>query len=145
MPYIKWTYALLANLFAEKGYKLLAKKYTTYEAKYDYECKCGNSQCSITIGNLKLGKDNCKPCSLQKLKATNLKKYGCESAMQNLAVQEKAKGTNIKKFGCEYPMQNAAVQEKHKAACLENFGCEYPMQNAEVQEKMKATNFKNLT
>ena len=68
MPKIKWTFELLFNLFAQRGYVLLSKTYTGAQTKYDYQCKCGNSPCSITIGNLKAGTDNCRSCAAFKRK-----------------------------------------------------------------------------
>ena len=141
---IKWTYELLVAFFADLGHTLLSKEYTNCETKYDYQCKCGNPQCSITIGHLKEGKDSCKPCSTRKRKATNVKTYGFENPMQNTDVKEKYKETCLKNLGFAYPMQNAVVQGKSKATCLENLGVENPAQNEEVKEKIKLTNLKNL-
>jgi hypothetical protein len=140
MVRMKWTYELLIDFFAEKGHKLLAKEYTTYEAKYDYQCKCSNSLCSINIGNLRLGKDNCKLCTLQKFKATNLDKYGTEHPVQSVIVKEKIKATNVEKYGFECSLQSSVVQEKVKATNIERYGYEHALQNAALYEKFKATN-----
>ena len=142
MSQIKWTYELLVKFFAERGHTLLSTEYTNAKAKYDYQCKCGNSQCSITIVNLKAGKNNCKPCALRKYKATNLKKYNSEHPMQNASVRENHKSSCFKNLGVEHPMQNAKVKEKSKATNVKKLGVEYPAQNEEVKEKAKATNLK---
>jgi hypothetical protein len=136
----KWTIDLLADLFTQSGHMLLATKYINAKEKYAYQCKCGNTQCFITIGHLKEGKNNCKICAKEKRITTNLEKYGCEHPSQNAEIREKIAATNLAKFGCENPLQNIQIKEKFKATSLEKYGCENPMQNAQIQEKIKATN-----
>ena len=143
MPKIKWTFNLLVDFFAEKGHKLLSKEYKGSKIKYDYECKCGNSECSITIAHLKAGHNSCKPCRLRLWKATNLKTFGNEYPLQNINVKNKFKATCIERFGSEHPFQNTNVKEKIKATNIKNLGCSYPMQNTIIQQKSEATNVKN--
>jgi hypothetical protein len=146
MGYTHWTYELLLDFFAARGHKLLSKEYKGTEKKYEYECKCGNSSCSITIGSLRKGENNCKSCATLKRKATNLITYGCENVLQNEEVKEKRKATCIEKYGVEHPFQNEEVKEKIKATCFEKFGVErywqseeYLMENVVAQEKAKTT------
>ena len=75
----------------------------------------------------------------EKVKQTNLERYGCEHPLQNKEVQEKYKQTCLEKYGCENPAQSKEVQEKAKQTCLERFGCEYASQNKDIQEKAKQT------
>ena len=126
MVNIKWTLELLVDLFAQRGHKLLSEEYAGVRMKYSYQCKCGNSLCSITIGGLKEGKNNCKSCSVRKRKTTNLQKFGTEHSFQNAEVKGKIKATNINNLGCEYPTQNADVKEKINATNISNLGCENP-------------------
>ena len=76
----------------------------------------------------------------EKVKNTNITRYGSENPLQNKTVQEKAKNTNIKRYGSENPMQNKAVQEKAKNTNLKRYGSEIPMLNKEIKEKIKQTN-----
>ena len=75
----------------------------------------------------------------EKTKQTCLKKYNCENVFQNKNIQNKIKQTNLKKYNCENPAQSEKIKNKVKQTCLERFGCEYASQNKEVQEKYKQT------
>ena len=48
----------------------------------------------------------------QKIKATNLERYGVEYAMQSKEVRDKIKATNLERYGYENAMQNEEVQNK---------------------------------
>ena len=86
--------------------------------------------------------------------ATWKKKYGEDvvSPLQAQPVKEKIKTTNLERYGVEYVLQSKEVQEKSKQTCLKNHGTEFPMQSVEVQKKAKQTklqhfgdeNFNNL-
>ena len=78
----------------------------------------------------------------EKIKQTNLERYGAEHPLQNKEVQEKIRQTNLEKYGCKYSFQNKKVQERYKQTCIERYGCENPLQNKEVQENIKQTNLK---
>ena len=112
------------------------------------EGECINIGCSNEFNKkfIILCKTNgyCKGCTIRigrnKAKATTLKKYGVENAMQSEEFQKKMKATNLKRHGVENPFQSEEVQKKMKAAILKRYGVEYAMQSEEVQKKMKATN-----
>lgn len=48
----------------------------------------------------------------EKVKATNMKKYGCENVFQNEEIKENIKKTNLEKYGCEFANQSTEVQLK---------------------------------
>ena len=75
----------------------------------------------------------------EKIKQTNLKKYGVENTFQSKELKEKIKQTNLEKYGSEYPGQSEIVKEKIKQTNLEKYGCEYGLSCAEVKEKRKRT------
>jgi hypothetical protein len=81
----------------------------------------------------------------EKIKATNIEKYGCENPNQNKEVREKIKQTNIMRYGTEYPTQNEEVREKSKATNIVRFGHEHPMQNQEVMEAASKNAYKIKT
>ena len=85
------------------------------------------------------GFSGCKLCSLEKLKNTNLEKYGHEFAIQNKETKDKSKKTNLEKYGHEFPTQNSEVREKTKSTNLEKYGCEYVSQLPEFKDKMLNT------
>ena len=87
------------------------------------------------------------PLTKEKIKQTNLIKFGCEHNSQSQVIKNKKKQTMIQNYGVEYPMQSAELKEKSKQTCLEKYGVEYPKQNTEVMEKTSklAYKFKNYT
>ena len=95
-----------------------------------------------------------------KIKDTNLERYGCMCVLQSeeirnkgiqtlrekygegiinvsqiKEIQDKIKDTNLERYGCEYAMQNKEIQNKVKATNLERHGVEYPTQNEEIKNK----------
>ena len=98
-----------------------------------------------------------------KLKQTNLDKYGFENVFQNKKIKdkskqtclnrygvdnisksnlfkEKVKHTNLQKYGVENVFQNKNVQKKYKQTCLDKYGVIYPSKVESVKEKIKQTN-----
>ena len=112
--------------------------------------------CSIKCGNN-------DPYSMEKRKATNIKKYGCDNPLSNKLVREKIKKTmvdrygvenaleskkfldkmkrnNLRKYGAEYILQLQSTREKSKNTCLEKYGVEHPMLNKDFVENVKRHN-----
>ena len=54
--------------------------------------------------------------------------------------QEKMKKTNLERWGVEYPIQNSKIQAKMKKTNVERCGFENPTQDPEVKKKTKKTN-----
>lgn len=90
-----------------------------------------------------------------KIKRTNILKYGSESAMQNSDIKnkmkeswnkldkaqivEKRKKTSLRKYGTEFHQQNRIQQEKIKTSLTENYGgCGFA--SKKITEKIKKTN-----
>ena len=81
-----------------------------------------------------------------KIKQTNLEKYGCENTTQNPEIREKMRQTYFNKTGYDYNSQNPEIKQKIKKSKiktnLEKYGCENVFQNPEIREKMRQTNLK---
>lgn len=45
-----------------------------------------------------------------------------ENVFQLSETKEKIKKTNLEKYGCENPLQNNSIKEKVKQTCLEKYG-----------------------
>jgi len=75
----------------------------------------------------------------EKIKATNLEKYGVSMALQNPAIKQKATESLIEHYGAE-PFKNPLIRDKIKATSLERYGVENAMQNKDTTDKVKATN-----
>ena len=85
------------------------------------------------------------PHILQKIKNTNLKKFGVEFPLQQLKkenseIYQKISQTCINKFGVDSPLKNKEVREKIKQTNIQRYGVDNPLKNKEIREKIKQTN-----
>ena len=85
------------------------------------------------------------PHILQKIKNTNLKKFGVEFPLQqlkkeNCEIYQKISQTCINKFGVDSPLNNKEVREKIKQTNIQRYGVDNPLKNKEIREKIKQTN-----
>jgi putative hef-like homing endonuclease len=93
----------------------------------------------------------------EKIKQTNLKRYGVENVSQIQSVKEKISNsvksssksalekrisTNIEKYGVEHIMQLDASKDKFRSTSMANYNTTHPMKNKLVSDKIKNTNFK---
>lgn len=83
---------------------------------------------------------------MEKTKATNKKKYGCEFTFQAESVKEKIKSTLTERYGngkeIINPSQIESVKEKVKKTNLEKYGTEYYLSSNDCKEKTKETSIK---
>lgn len=86
----------------------------------------------------------CNDCSKEigknKIKETNLKKYGVECVLKCHEVIEKIKNTTILKYGVEHNSQSEEIKIRKKDKSLEKYGVEYVLQSKELREKIEHTN-----
>ena len=85
------------------------------------------------------------PHILQKIKDTNLKKYGVEFPLQQLKkenseIYQKISQTCINKFGVDSPLKNKEVREKIKQTNIQKYGVDYLFKSNIIKEKIKQTN-----
>lgn len=76
------------------------------------------------------------PNHIEKVKATNLMKYGTETYNN----PEKYKETILLRYGVDNPTQIPGVMEKRRLTSLERYGTEYPIQSQLVKDKIEKTN-----
>ncbi len=74
---------------------------------------------------------------IEKRKATNLQKYGVESATKLDSVQQKRIQTVQDRYGVDNVIQNNHVLEKRKQTNRELFGVDAPAQSDEIKQKMR--------
>lgn len=91
--------------------------------------------------NLKDGYTNVfqRPEIKEKMKQTNIKKYGCENPSQSEVIKRKKEETTFSHFGVYSPSQSKIVREKAKNTYIEKYGCINPGQNEEVKRKSRKT------
>lgn len=85
------------------------------------------------------------PHILQKIKDTNLKKYGVEFPLQQLKkenseIYQKISQTCINKFSVDSPLKNKEVREKIKQTNIQKYGVDYLFKSNIIKEKIKQTN-----
>jgi len=117
------------------------------------QCYCGNNVSfeSFTKGFKSYCSTKCAANSLQKqqkIKQTNLKKYGVENVNQLKKFKEKAKQTNLKKYGVEYSSQSKIVKQKKHNTNIKRYGNKSTFSNKNVNTKVIITKkkkfYKNL-
>ena len=93
---------------------------------------------SIKKYNIKKSEDQIR----EKIKQTNLERFGCECPAKNENIKNKIKETNLKKYGAKCTLQNEKVKEKRKETWFKKYGDEHPLQNKDIRNKIKETNLK---
>lgn len=114
------------------------------------------------------GVGTASPITLEKIKQTNLEKYGCEWGWGSEEVRAKSiqtwrehygvdnpfaaeeikkllKEINIEKYGVDNPFAAEEIKEKIKQTNLEKYGAESPMKLAEIVRKIFITKKENGT
>ena len=81
----------------------------------------------------------------QHVRESLYKKYGAYDVMHIPHILQKIKDTNLKKFGVEFPLQqlkkeNCEIYQKISQTCINKFGVDSPLKNKEIREKIKQTN-----
>jgi len=134
-----------------RTHKILSKEYYDKYLKKENEGIC--LECGKKTKFNRPSKGYSKFCSLkcsansnykkEKIKKTNLEKYGVENPGQNEEIKEKIKKTNIEKYGVKWTSQNKEIREKQKETCLKKYGYKYSFQNREIRNKIIRTRKNN--
>ena len=66
-------------------------------------------------------------------------KYGVENIFQLQEIKEKIRKNSIEKYGTDIPSKSEEVKNKAVKTNLEKFGVRYSLQNKEVRDKVKAS------
>lgn len=80
----------------------------------------------------------------QKMRETNLEKYGVEYTFQSNEIMEKSKQSNLKKFGVDNASQSDIIKQKKIETTLKNWGVENPSQSTEIKNKKIITHKKHF-
>lgn len=83
-----------------------------------------------------------KECTSRKSVESMLMLYGVKYSRELDYVNEKIKNTNLIKYGCENPFGNKEIQNKIKQHFLDTYGVEYCMQADEIKNRGIQTNLK---
>ena len=126
---------------------MTSKQYYNAYIKKSNEELCSNCNGLTNFKSIREG--YFKYCSLkcssssssvkEKIKKTNIKKYGVDNPLKNKDIRKKMKQTNIKKYGVENVSQNIFVKKKKIETARKNYSTDYHLQNEEIKEKIKQT------
>lgn len=134
-------YNIDSEYFKVKIEHLPKKSFTLVKVSCDY---CGLIE-NITYYKYnrsqesKIKKYCCKSCKGEKIKESNLLKYGVTSVAKLESSKQKAKDTNLEKWGVENAMKSEQIKSKLKASVKKKWGVENAMQNDELKLKQKNT------
>ena len=154
MTKIRYDYNFLQQFCKENGI-ILTKDYSLEKVNREtiIEAKCLTERCEDICSKgfrqfIKVGcycKKHTEENRQNKIKETNLEKYGVEHSLQSKEVREKGKQTNLEKYGVENPFQSEDIKEKIKATNLEKYGCENPSQSQDIKNKKIETCIKHFS
>ena len=146
---IRWDYNKLKQ-YGDEHNIIFNKDYSNDKLNRDtiIKAKClgYNCDCDVQVSYRSFVKTGCfcikckNKIRYEKIKASNLEKYGHEHPMQCEDLKTKMKATNLERYGHEHPMQREDVKNKIKVTNLERYGHEHPFQSEDVKDKIKATN-----
>jgi len=77
-----------------------------------------------------------------KIKESNIKKYGFNYSQQNKDIKDKASKTNIERYGFENVFQSEEIKQKIKQTNILKYGYEYPCQNPDIYERQILSGFR---
>ena len=147
----RFDHKLLSEFIVKKQISL-SEDYSKIKLTRDTLIKGFCSSCSLeTFKNFRaiIKQDNllCKLCTLKnaqnKTKATCMKNYGFEHALQSPEIRQKAKDTCMEKYGVENALQSEKVKERMKDTCMEKYGVENASQSEQIKQKKIDTCMKN--
>lgn len=79
----------------------------------------------------------------EKIKKTNIEKFGVDSPLKSKEIQEKVKNTNMERYGVEWTLQNKDVREYARRQIISKYGVENVSQSDEIKEKKRQTFLKH--
>lgn len=142
---LKKSSTFILNCKCEKCDKIVKREYRKYLNNKDnhyFSCssKCGSDKMKLTCLE-KYGVEHVmyKEEFKNKLKETNIARYGTSNVFQSKSIKEKIKNTNLERYGCEHPMKSDKVKNKVKETNLERYGNVCSLYGEEVKEKTEQT------
>lgn len=95
--------------------------------------------CSYKRSMRVVQKSACLDCVSKKRAEVCMIEHGVDNVMKLPECREKVKNTNLKKFGTIAPCQNEEIKKKMSETCKQKYGCDWAIQNEEVREKVAKT------
>lgn len=121
-------------------FNALKGKRINRELVIEFICSCGKEN-SKTVRSMYDYGGFCKSCTsektLEKIKETNLKKYGVEHNFQSEEVKKKIKETVKERYGVAHVLQNEEIRNKVAQTNIQKYGAANVFQNEGIKEKIK--------
>jgi hypothetical protein len=95
--------------------------------------------------NCNISKDACEKCKIKKQREVILLKYGVDNGAKLDFVKEKMKNTNLERYGSVAPAGNIEVYQKMKNTMLDKYGVENSMQHPDIQVIARKNRSKTLS
>lgn len=164
----------LTELFSQSTSKLIGEyRNVSKNSRITFQCKCGKTEtkdffilitssggckcydCAKTIGRKKFKETNLElfgghpmydETIKEKLKTTNILRYGVDCVLKNIEIKDKIMKHHLQKYGCHHTKVKE-IKDKIKQTNFKKYGVEVPTQSKEVQEKAQKnmTKYKNYT
>ena len=96
-----------------------------------------NEELIEKYGSIEEGRKILKIASIEKRKATNIKKYGVKFPLQLKEFKQKAENTTLKNFGVKCSLQSAEIREKSKTTLKSKYGAENYQQSDNAKDNRK--------
>jgi hypothetical protein len=80
---------------------------------------------------------------LQKIKETNIRRFGTEHPSQNEDIKKKTRETNQQNYGFDYPTQHPEFKKKSMETSRRKYGVDYPCQHPTFAEKISKTAYRS--
>jgi hypothetical protein len=124
----KYNRELLEQCIKRDNSTLIEENLDTLNSKTQiyFICNCGIKHNKLFSGLYKEGGAYCKICALknskEKIKKTNLEKYGVEYTFQSSKVKDKIKDTINQKYGVSNPSLSEEIKAKRDKTNIERRG-----------------------
>ena len=97
---------------------------------------CENPSSSDIVKNKKsINNPFSRPEVQEKIRLTNLKKYGVDNPMKSNEIKEKAFNTNLKKYGVKSVTSSSEIRSKMVSTLMQKYGVDNPNKIPSVKEK----------
>ena len=112
---VKWN--VIEDYFEDQECTLLTKEeeYSSNNEKLRYICNCGDIG-ETSWKRFKSG-SRCINCKDERMRNTNIERYGTENVFQSDEIKDKIRSTNINLYGAPNAMQNHEIFSKHQSSC----------------------------
>lgn len=131
-----------------RTHKITSNEYYDRYLKKENEgicIECGNKTCFLSLGRgyrefcskICQGKSSVVK---QRIKNTNIKKFGVENPFQSNIIKEKIKQTCLERYGVENPSMSEDIKNKKEEKSINKYGVRCTLEAVEIKEKSKQTN-----